>query len=264
VAKSPLPPIARSGYPFPEAAPVYAGRGNQLGQSPDAYDANLRWADWGVGEVVRLLRKRGLLDNTLLIVTSDHGEAFGEHGYAFHALAVYDELVHIPLVMRSPGKQRLVGQVTAVTQTVDLLPTICDLYQAPYPKEVQGRSLLPLLDGERSAVHDYAFAVARGTKGSWPSYLVRDAHWSLVLYRGGTLRALYDMPRDPAQTRNVIAEHPEAAAQLVAAFRTFARTQKQPLDEFLSPQAAAAQPEPPRRQLSDKARRELKALGYLE
>jgi arylsulfatase A-like enzyme len=264
VTKRPLPPIARFGYPFPEAAPSYFFRGGRLGASPDLYDANLRWADWGVGEVVRLLRQRGLLDKTLLIVTADHGEAFGEHGYVFHALAVYDELVHIPLVMRFPGKQRLVGEVTALTQTVDLLPTVCDLYQAPYPKEVQGRSLLPLLDGEKSAVRDHVFAVARGPGENWPSYVVRNSQWALFLYRGGTLRALYDLPRDPAQGGNVIGEHPDAAAEMVTAFKAFARTQKRSLDEFLSPQAAAAQPEPARRPMSDKARRELKALGYLD
>jgi arylsulfatase A-like enzyme len=263
VGKRPLPPVLHFGYPFPEVAPVYARWPGGLGASPDLYDANLRWADWGVGEVIRLLRKRGLLDKTLLIVTADHGEAFGEHGYVFHALAVYDELVHIPLVMRFPGEQRLVGEVTALTQTVDLLPTICDLYQAPYPKEVQGRSLLPLLDGEQRAVRDYVFAVAVGPAENWSSYLVRDSHWALLLYRGGTLRALYDLSRDPAQSRNVIADHPDTAAEMVTAFRAFARTQKRSLDEFLSPQAAA-QPETPRRPLSDTARRELKALGYLE
>jgi arylsulfatase A-like enzyme len=264
VTKRPLPPIPRFGYPFPEAAPSYSFRGGRLGESPDLYDANLRWADWGVGEVIRLLRKRGLLDNTLLIVTADHGEAFGEHGYVFHALAVYDEFVHIPLVIRFAGRQRLVGEVTALTQTVDLLPTICDLYQAPCAKEVQGHSLVPLLDGEKGALRDHVFAVAVGPKDNWPSYVVRDSQWALFLYRGGTLRALYDLSRDPAQSRNVIADHPDTAAQMVTAFRAFAHTQKRSLDEFLSPQAAAAQPEPPRRPLSDKARRELKALGYLE
>jgi len=255
------PPVQRRPFEFPEVAPAYAGfRSLSPRRWVNLYDANLRWADWGLGEVVRLLRERGLLDNTLLVVTSDHGEAFGEHGYINHALAVYDEFVHIPLLIRFPGRQRLVGEVTPLTQTVDLLPTICDSYRTPYPREaVQGNSLLPLLDGERNQVRDYVFAVSGG---SWPSYLVRNSRWSLILYRGGKLRALYDLGSDPAQTRNVIAEHPETAAQMIAAFEAFARTQARSLAEFVSPHAEAA-PRAPQGKLSPEVRRELEALGYL-
>ncbi len=183
------PPVkVRQGrFEFPETRPQY-GRDKTIAPQAwaDEYDANLRWADWGVGEVVRLLRERALLDNTLLVVTSDHGEAFGEHGYIYHSHAVYDEFVHIPLVMRFPGKQRLAGEVTALTQTVDLAPTVLDLWQIPYQRErVQGSSLLPLLAGEQVKVRDYAFATC---SEPWPSYLVRDTAWSLLLYRGGRLR----------------------------------------------------------------------------
>ena len=259
------PTVRRVGFEFPEVAPRYEERELlEPKQWVNMYDANLRWGDWGVGEVVRLLREHGLLDNTLLIVTSDHGEAFGEHGYINHGLAVYDECVHIPLLIRFPRQQRLVGEVAALTQAVDLLPTICDLYQTPYPHEdVQGSSLLPLLDGSKSKLRAYVFAVS---EGNWPSYLVRDAQWSLILYRGGKLRALYDLRSDPGQTRNVIAEHRETAAKMVAAFEAFARTQGRPLAEFVSAHAAAAAPPAPRSRHSDlpeEVRRELEALGYL-
>jgi arylsulfatase A-like enzyme len=256
-------PVRRGRLEFREAAPPYGNiQPYQPREWADLYDANLRWADWGIGEVVRLLRERGLLENTLLVVTSDHGEAFGEHGYIFHSHAVYDEFVHIPLLIRFPGRQRLVGRVAALTQTVDLLPTVCDLYGIDYPGEsVQGSSLLPLLDGSGGALRDYAFA---SSVGPWPTYLVRDAQWSLMLFRGGTLQALYDLQRDPKQTTNLIDEHRDTAARMTAALEEFAGMQGRSLAELLAPRETDdSEPAGPGSKLSDETRRELKALGYL-
>ncbi len=256
-------PVRRGHLEFREAAPPY---GTIQPYSPqqwaNIYDANLRWADWGIGEVERLLRERGLLDNTLLVVTSDHGEAFGEHGYIFHSHGVYDEFVHIPLLIRFPGRQRLVGRVAALTETVDLLPTVCDLYGIDYPREsVQGSSLLPLLDGSGSALRDCVFA---SSVGPWPTYLVRDAQWSLMLFRGGTLQALYDLQHDPEQTANVIDEHRDIAATMTAALEEFAGMHGLSLTELLARREAdESEPVGPESELSDEARRELKALGYL-
>lgn len=266
VVKKKAPITARGRYEFPQTAPSrMAAKRYSPERWADLYDANLRWGDWGAGEVVKTLRVRGLLDHTLLIVTADHGEAFGEHGYVYHMHGVYDELVHIPLVMRFPGPpgRRPIGEVSALTQTVDLLPTICDLYQVPYPRDrVQGRSLVPLLDGEQASVRGYVFATSQNM---WPTYLVRDTRWSLMLYAGGELRSLFDLPRDPGERRDVIAAHPDVVAKMTAAFQSFARTQARPLTEFVSP-GATASPAPAAKgpKLSGKTRRELKALGYVE
>jgi len=117
-----------------------------LPQWINLYDANLRYADWAVGELCRLLEESGLLDNTLLVITSDHGEAFGEHGFIWHAAAVHDEATRIPLLIRLPEAGRR-GRISALTQTIDLLPTLFDLLHVPYPEDrIQGRSLSPLIE----------------------------------------------------------------------------------------------------------------------
>ncbi len=227
------------------------------------YDANLLWADWAVGELERLLLEAGALDTTIFVITSDHGEAFGEHGYTYHSRGVYDEVVRIPLIVRLPGEGRGVRRVGALTQTVDVLPTLLDLLGMAYPREdVQGRSLLPLIAGEDDQVHDYVYARAEGDP---PSYLVRDHRWALVLYQGGAPRALYHLDADPRQTRNVIDEHPNVLQEMLAAFADFCREQAlAPLD-FLYPSAEVPQPLPgPVPQLSQEEREELRALGYLE
>ncbi len=259
------PNFWRGGYPFRGIEPrkvtsEHASPGPRL---VNLYDANLLWADWAVGELERLLRDAGVLDNTVLIVTADHGETFGEHGYRWHPDCPYDEAIRIPLLVSFPGEARPVGRVRALTQTIDLLPTILDLYQLPYPEDqVQGRSLLPLLTGEVEKVNDYIFC---RTGGRPPAYVVHDLRFALLLYQGGKLRALYDLETDPWQTRNVIEEQPERAAELIEAFREFAMAQRRPPLNFLDPDAKIeALPSDSEVELSDEARRELEAIGYLE
>ncbi len=226
------------------------------------YDANLRWGDWAVGELEAMLERAGVLDNTLLLITADHGEGLREHEYEHHTSCPYDEALHIPLLIRFPGPRPVVGRVGALTQTIDLLPTIFDLCGISYPQSgVQGRSLVPLLAGQTDRVHDYVFA---RTSGKYPCYVVRDHHSALLLYEGGKLRALYDLDSDPGQTRNVIAEQPERAARLTEAFEAFAKTQPYPPLHFLDPHLKpAARPKQPRMKVSEETRRQMRALGYV-
>jgi arylsulfatase len=228
------------------------------------YDANLRFSDAFVGCLVERLKQQGVWDRTLLIVTADHGEALREHGFGFHTGVPYDEAQHIPLLIRFPGTHPPTGRVKALTQTIDLLPTLLDLYGIGYPRhQVQGKSLVPLLTGEKRRINEYLFA--RSTAIRMATYTIRDAHSTLLLYRGGKPRALYDMDADPYQTRNIVAEQPARAEKLVKAFTEFARRQRyRPLNfvhpEFVPPSRGAL----PEKQLSEETRRTLKTLGYIK
>ncbi len=259
------PPTAWQGdYPFPEIARDDRERGDMapppLGQWVDRYDSSLRWGDWGVGKLEETLRAKKLLDKTVLIVTADHGEAFGEHGYIYHDFGVYDELLHIPLLIRLPGGG-LHGQIQALTQTIDLAPTVLDLLGMEAGREVQGHSLLPLIAGEKRDVRETVFARAAGSPRS---YLVRNKDWALILFEGAELRALYDLRADPKETRNSIDEQPQVAAQMTHTFRQFALTQKarplQFVDASYRPPPGPKLRETP---LDYEMRRDLKALGYL-
>lgn len=225
------------------------------------YDANLRFADFAVSELVRILREAAVFEDTVLVITSDHGEAFGEHGYLWHERGVYDELLHIPLLVRLPGGGKS-QEIDALTQTIDVLPTMLDLLRVPYPSaSVQGASLLPVMAGSEAPVHDHIIARADGDPAS---YLVRSDDWAFMLWGNGTWRALYDLQHDPEQRRNVIKDHPQVAARMLAQFRAFAGQQRRKPLEFLEPGAAppaAGSPSPSR--LSGEARKQLKALGYL-
>jgi len=227
------------------------------------YDAELRWSDWALGELISYLKEIGAYQNTLLIVTADHGEALGEHRYQWHATCPYDEAIHIPLLIRFPGATRPVGRVGALTETIDVLPTILDLLGIPAPAgQLQGKSLVPLLAGEAGELREHTFT---RTNGRWPCYVVRNHRWALLLYQGGKMRALYDLAADPRQTHNVIAEQPKQAAALTDVFVRFARTQKfLPLD-FVDPGfKPVTAPVSPDAAMADETRRKLRSLGYIE
>jgi len=215
----------------------------------------------GEHEHLAKLRRTGLLDETVLMVTSDHGESLGEHGYKWHPACPFDEALHIPLFIRFPGG-RPAGRVAALTQTLDLLPTIYELLRIPAPAHlIEGRSLLPLIRGEKTAVHDYLFS---RTGGDPACYVVRDLRYSLLLFEGGKLRALYDLKTDPWQRRNMVTREPKQVERMVEAFRHFALTQRAAPLQFV--EASARPPPLPTGQQvkpSEDMKRELKALGYL-
>ncbi len=253
------------GVPFPETIPPPMPTPPALPEWINIYDANLRYGDWAVGELIGRLEAAGILDKTLLIVTADHGEAFGEHGHVWHGFSVYDEVCHIPLLVRFPGGRLAGTRVPALSESVDILPTIFDLLQLDYPaRGVQGRSLLPLLAGSSDPPNEYVFS--RG--GGKPSkYLVRSQDYALVLYSNGRFRALYDLRKDPGQRTNIADARPEIVDAMTAAFREFAARQRRPPMDFLEPNAKMGPlPEVPEIEMSpeDRARvQHIADMGYV-
>jgi len=225
------------------------------------YDSNLHYGDWAVGEIRKLLEKNEIYDNTIFIITSDHGEGFGEHGYIWHSGGIYDEVTHIPLVIKLPGETVPGRKISALTQTIDLLPTVYDLLNIPFPgQEVQGKSLLPLLAGQAEKVRDYSF-----TKSNEPAkYMIRDFEYSLLVYDTPEWRALYDAQKDSAQKENIIADKPEAVKKLYAAFIEFANAQR-----YSPPGFPGVIPKygkkgaTEKHELTPEMKKELEQLGYL-
>jgi arylsulfatase A-like enzyme len=236
-------------------------------ETVNLYDANLRWADDAVGKLEQALRKAGLFDNTLLIIMADHGETLGEHGYNFHPDCPYEEALHIPLIMRFPGKDAPRGRIKALTQTIDLLPTLFDIKGLPYPVTAKGRSFLPLMAGETARINEYSFSVA-GKDGRCEVLIVRDLQSTLLLREDGKTRALYDTVNDPHQTKNIIASEPDRAARLEEAFRQFALAQTdQPL-YFIDPSERWANmpitEQPQSKEMPESLKKQLETLGYIK
>jgi hypothetical protein len=112
------------------------------------YAAAVRRVDRHIGGVIRALESEGMLEDTLIILSADHGEELGEHGGMLsHGRTLYRELLHVPLVMRLPGQDFARERIDQPVQLIDFMPTILDYLQCP-PIDVPGRSLLTLLQGE--------------------------------------------------------------------------------------------------------------------
>jgi arylsulfatase A-like enzyme len=231
------------------------------------YDGALATIDAEIGALVGWLRQRNLLDNTLLIVTSDHGENIGEHDLMSHAYSLHDTLIHVPLLIRYPAYFPRGQRVTQQVQLTDLFPTILDLLQLERPdisKELQGVSLLRRVTEERFAYaemlapHPSIAALNRrsGLPHDTPQPTLDRSLRCLrtpdtkVIWASNGQHALYDLHRDPGETRNRFDAEPERAAALLEALSAWQPGPRVPL--------RASRPE-----LSQDAHQRLRDLGYL-
>src|SRR5450755_4424599 len=117
------------------------------------YDGEIAYADYAVAHWVAFLKKAGAYDNAIIIVTGDHGEGLGEHGEETHGLFLYDSTLHIPLLLKMPaGSARHGVVVEAQVRTTDILPTILSVTNVAAPAELNGESLLPLIEAQTSSL----------------------------------------------------------------------------------------------------------------
>jgi arylsulfatase A-like enzyme len=113
---------------------------------PDLYDNAIHWTDRNLGHLLDTLRERGHLDNTLIVIASDHGEAFREHGTEGHARNLYGEVIHTPLIVSLPYRLEAPLVVESPTANIDVWPTILDLIGAPPLDQPDGVSLVTAIE----------------------------------------------------------------------------------------------------------------------
>ena len=111
------------------------------------YDGEIAYTDEIVGRLVRYLKSHQLYDRSTIVLLSDHGEGLGDHGEQEHGLFLYDEAIHVPLIIKQESNAGAGRRVADLVQHIDLVPTILDLVKAPVPGGFRGRSLKPVLDG---------------------------------------------------------------------------------------------------------------------
>ncbi len=126
----------------------------------DWYDGSIRGMDVEIARLYEGLRNLDLDDKTLVVLTSDHGEEFLDHGATFHGQSVYSELSHVPLIIRQPGTIEPSAPVETLVQSIDIMPTILEISGITPPDGIQGQSLVPLLVGGASGQEsaDLSFA----------------------------------------------------------------------------------------------------------
>jgi len=173
------------------------------------YDAEVAANDFSFGRLLDLLGNTGELDNTLVIFTSDHGEAFGEHGHWTHGLDLYNEVLAVPLVMRLPGAASHGLRVTAPVQHIDLLPTILETCGIRAEETLPGAALLSD-DGPAPIDPNRAVVASLDYWGKSGATVLRNG-WKLIQPLSadfGSGIELYRHDSDPTETRELSADRP--------------------------------------------------------
>lgn len=167
------------------------------------YDGGIAYLDSQIDSLISRLKELGLYENTLLIITSDHGEFFGEGNLVGHEVCVCQALVHVPLLIKFP-RQKSPAKVDDLVSSVDIMPTVLDQLGFPIPASVQGRSLLrpePVAD---RPIFSESFADLSGT---YPQFrrIQRAIYSGRFKYIQSTAgkRELYDLAADPGENRNL-------------------------------------------------------------
>jgi arylsulfatase A-like enzyme len=215
--------------------PGYEVTSDQFRTLTALYDGEIAYLDSMIGELIGSLTKRGALEDTLLIITSDHGEHLGDHGLMDHKMSLYDALIHVPLIIRYPRGVPQGVRIRGQVQNNDLFATVLGMCGVKRPPPAGARSL-PFDNSQ--ATRDYTFAEF-GPPGEFlnilrhrfPQAPCAQFDRSLVAIRGPRYKyiwasdgrsELFDIVRDPGETRDISAAFPQVSKELlgrVLAFR---------------------------------------------
>lgn len=240
----------------------------------DLYDAGIRYDDDLVARSIRALEARGALDDTVVVIVSDHGELLGEHQMFGHEASLSEYLLDVPLIMRYPEKIPAGLEVEEPVSTVALFPTLLDLADLPPPDGTHARSFAPLFSGQvepsRSPLLSEQHGLAPLVPGSYKETgpfdrlgvryrALEEDGWKLVVDSEGN-EWLFRPLEDPTETENLAERYPEKVAELKASLETVvAAFALGDLDaEALTPHGSAGT------ELDPEVRERLRALGYAQ
>ncbi len=221
----------------------------------DLYDAALRYTDDQLESLWKTLADLHLDQNTIIVVVSDHGEGLGEHGELEHSNVLHGEALHVALMIHVPGSRFPVGHIAAQVRTIDVMPTLLELCGIDAKGlALQGRSLTPLMRGEKGTDR-IAFSHARRVdEHQNPQYTVCDGAWRLIDEPKAAKKWLYDLVHDPKELTDVAAQHPDVVARLAKLLE-----QQSKQDAYLRDKIGSA---PGELVIDEQTMKELRALGY--
>ncbi len=185
------------------------------------YRAEACLVDNWIGHLIRKIDYMGLMENTMIIFMADHGFLLGEHGLIAKNLTMYEEVIHIPLLIYHPDA--IPRRTDALASIIDIPATVVDVFGAERGKQVEGNSLLQIILGDTEKGSEYA--VSHGAwGGGWspdggsPHGSITDGTWSLLLEHKGAPNKLFHLPSDPEQNKNRFESDNDEARRLYQAF----------------------------------------------
>ena len=173
------------------------------------YYAMIQHLDAQVGRILAALRASGQLDNTIVLYHSDHGELLGDHGLVLKGCRFFEGLVHVPMIWSWPGRVAAGLQASGLTELVDIAPTLLEAAGIEIPWSMQGRSLLPILEGRADPATHKARVVSefRDSIGGHADHthgsMMFDGRWKSVVYHGHPIGEIFDHASDPGEFDNL-------------------------------------------------------------
>jgi arylsulfatase A-like enzyme len=251
------------------AAMAGAGRlGTRLGATELAYihalyDGGVTVSDQYIGKLLETLDRLGLREDTLIVVTSDHGEDLGDRSPprpGNHGHALWDELLLVPLILFDPTREYPIQRVPSQVRLIDVMPTVLDILGVPFPKPRHAMSLLPLMAGEEVAGRPAWSVIDPKSKSERSQqFAIRSGGHKLILTpapkeNGDDSVELYDLAADPHELRDIAGETPAKATELLGS-----------LEAIRADRGVRGDPDyESKRALPPPVKRRLRALGYIE
>ena len=229
------------------------------------YDAEIAFVDDEIGRITTRLKQLGLYDNTVILITADHGEAFGEHDKYYHGFNLFDEVVRVPLVVKPPHSRPEIRSIATPVRNVDIMPTILDYCRAPIPKDIEGVSLRPFMEGKNTPSFPAYMEIFYQERGSIDHLMMgfRTETHKLIydMIQGDKL--LFDLQADPGEHRNLLSSGTSEITD-----QTAKSLEGRVREAMLSHLGLESLDELAQMKLTEKMDREtqerLRALGYIE
>lgn len=226
------------------------------------YDGEISYADYQVGRLLEEIKKIGILDDALIILTADHGEHLGEHGYHFsHGYTLYDSLIRVPLIMKLsksiPAGKIINGQV----ESIDIMPTVMDLLDINKYPDIEGVSLVPLISGKEEDADRYAFSDIVSKQS------IRTNDWKLIYNKDDNTYELYNLKKDPEEARNLNQIEKEEFSFLKEKLDNFIKEAKWPESwkvEIGMPMVKPLKPKFLPENFDKELKEKLRSLGYIQ
>jgi arylsulfatase A-like enzyme len=220
--------------------------------SSSQYDGGIAYIDAQIGQIVQWLKDQKLYDNTMIVVTSDHGEAFGEKRFFLHGNSAYQNLLHVALLVKYPNSAHK-GVVDEPVSTTDVVPTVLDTLRLPLPPTVQGKNLLDAASLQPREIFGESFPCpvihpAECASGCtirsvivWPNKFITSSNGKYETY---------DLSNDPDESRNLFGSRNPTAQRLGAGLASWIKSMPQQSKQQLK--------------LDPEVMQRLKSLGYIQ
>jgi arylsulfatase A-like enzyme len=210
----------------------------------DRYDSEIAFTDYHVGRLLDRMGQKGLMKNTVILITADHGEEFRDHGGILHTKTLYEEVLRIPLILYVPGFKA--GRMEQTLSAIDFAPTMLSLVNVPIPEQFQGKPL-PAAKGRFLPFENrpvFAETLEQADKRA-----VREGRWKLIHDRESDTLLLFDLIADPEEKQDLSEKRPDLVKRL-----------KNRLVDYHSRSSAPA----PTTEMSKELEEKLKSLGYMQ